>query len=145
MDAIFAAGKFKGRWFSDVAASETGFCSWAKKQKTPPGAAKEASPCMPCMAGYLRSFLAFLKSQRRGQQSLETHVVRSRKVQEQVQAVQAVQAEEQPAGSVRFDFCVALEVRPGGFALGTAGGGPGGVRGRTRGAGCRGMACYTSF
>lgn len=58
------------------------------------------------MAGYLRSFLAFLNSDRRGQQSLEGHVVRSAKPKA------VAQGGEQPVGCVRFDFCMALEARP---------------------------------
>lgn len=63
MDETFRSGKFKGRWFSDVACQETAFCSWAKRQKTPPG--------------YLRSFVDFLRAGsagRRGQRSMDAFV-----------------------------------------------------------------------
>ncbi|CAK9074383.1 unnamed protein product [Durusdinium trenchii] len=100
MDAVFNAGKFKGRWFSDVAGTETAFCTWAKKQKSPPG--------------YLRSFVEFLKSgSRRGQQSLDAHVVRSSREPRPPRAVDAeVTLKEGTAKSagIRFDFTMDLEL-----------------------------------
>eukprot|EP00929_Paragymnodinium_shiwhaense_P048601 TRINITY_DN24549_c0_g1_i8.p1 TRINITY_DN24549_c0_g1~~TRINITY_DN24549_c0_g1_i8.p1 ORF type:complete len:746 (-),score=127.15 TRINITY_DN24549_c0_g1_i8:59-2296(-) len=63
MDGKFPSGKYKGRWFSDVACQETSFCEWAKKQKSP--------------AGYLRQFLAFLKTDKRGQLSMDGFVDKS--------------------------------------------------------------------
>eukprot|EP00435_Cladocopium_sp_Y103_P016376 s1809_g4.t1 len=93
MDAVFAAGKFKGRWYSDVAGSETAFCSWAKKQKSPPG--------------YLRPFLDFLKNGRRGQQSLDALVVRSAKPR--TQEVRAETTDLRSDGGIRFDFTMDIE------------------------------------
>ncbi|CAJ1404327.1 unnamed protein product, partial [Effrenium voratum] len=100
MDAVFNAGKFKGRWFSDVAGSESAFCAWAKKQKQPPG--------------YLRAFVEYLKTGRRGQRSLDTVVVTHPRVKEP-----KAEEKEKPGQGLKFDFTMALElVSPDEFEVG---------------------------
>eukprot|EP00439_Symbiodinium_sp_Y106_P002943 s5487_g1.t1 len=96
MDAVFTAGKFKGRWFSDVAGQETSFVAWAKKQKTPPG--------------YLRAFLDFLKQGRRGQRSLDGLVVKTPRAPARPAESEQVTEDGGEGRGLRFDFLMALEV-----------------------------------
>lgn len=96
MDAVFTAGKFKGRWFSDVAGQETSFVAWAKRQKTPPG--------------YLRAFLDFLKQGRRGQRSLDGLVVKTPRAAALPAESEQVTENTGEGRGLRFDFLMALEV-----------------------------------